>query len=305
MNSRPFGGTGFAMLYLWEAVRSGWLATCDDRALSVYVVLGVHANRERLAWPNFTTIAKEAGISKSSVGPALCWLEKSEMIQIVEFGSRTKYRVRLVPEGQAVTIRHAIIKNGLWATLAPTSWKVFIALQAFSLPGSTPFYFEGSNREDWDSAVDAGLDIDGCRHVLPESVSTQRLAEYCGVGPRTIRKAKNQLIDKNLVEVHEENMVLLLPNSPVFLAQEETSGVEGLGPARCSLSPAAKRSFTAWRKRQAQTEQPVPGKGSSPLAKGESPSDQGEETPNTPSHNLVPGRTNGTEIPYKRNAEDQ
>ncbi len=304
MEARPFQGTGYAMLDLWEAVRSGWLASCDDRALSLYVVLGVHANRSHLAWPSVATMARLGGISKSSVGPALEWLESRGMIKSIKWGSRKRYQVRMVVDGPTVAIRHHLVRNGIWAQLTPTARKVFITLQAHSLPGAEPFYFESSRPEDWRNAVHDGQGLEGSRHVYLEFTGTSWLAERCGVVNRTIQLAMNELNDMKLIVDPGDDLVLVLPNDVDYFYPELVSAAKSEADSRSKLIPGLKRSLTARRKRREQTEPSVPRKGKSPMAKREPPSSEGEAPPNSLKPNAGRHGENGTQRAFYWNVGD-
>jgi hypothetical protein len=54
----PVKEQGFALIHLREEARSGDFALWRKQSLSVLVVLAVHANEARLAWPSFDTIAE-------------------------------------------------------------------------------------------------------------------------------------------------------------------------------------------------------------------------------------------------------
>lgn len=76
--------------WLIEVVRSGRFASLSPAGRSVLVVLHTYANGDRVAWPSTETVARNAGVSASSVKRARRELERAGLLATRRGGGRDR-----------------------------------------------------------------------------------------------------------------------------------------------------------------------------------------------------------------------
>jgi hypothetical protein len=205
------------MLPIREIVEDGRLPKFPDAALAVYVTIAAHADRETgSAHPGFLRIAHLAGVSKSNVGAALGWLEKSKWLSVDRSRHNFNYRLLALEHRfdpmVSVPLRQRVVFSGLWAECPPSAKRAFIVLLSRSRMG-WPGEFEGvvTNKD----VVCAEIRGDeGCRHVPEGRSDPNELARLAGLPGRTCRYALNALLELGLTEIFEGSGEYLLPNTP-------------------------------------------------------------------------------------------
>lgn len=192
----------FVLLPLRSQAREGRLRLWPDSAVAVLPVLAVHENSMLEAWPSQARIASLAGVSKTTLGPALRFLVEQDWISLFKRKTRrawhTVYRMeyqhyRKGKSGAAslyIAIDHALVLSGVWGKMSGATKKVFLVLLAhcsmLSENDPTPF--------------------------LPaERILPGEFARLAGIPERTFRFSRNWLFEWGVIVVEDSGNGWLFP----------------------------------------------------------------------------------------------
>ena len=253
-------GDGFALLPFGQTARIGAMTEWPDVTLSVLTVLISFENQKtREAYPGMDTIAALAGISKTSVGPAIRNLQKAGWLKPMRrrpMRGRAHWVYRMLYRryekgpgsgSEWISIYHDVIRSGVWAVMPPSARKLYLVMKAFAGEGAYADAGGISGHNGLSSDLKAGFarDFDFIPVSVLDGFGRERptLANLCGIADRTFRDARAWLTDNGLMRFYEGESYsgLAFPYKPNRYAPKILELLENIKKTR---SETARRGCT-------------------------------------------------------------
>ena len=192
-----------------QLVRTKRWARLPSATKRIYPVIAVHANKEGIAWPSQETVAIITGCTEKTVREGIKGLFRLPNHKIERYvtsrGNRgIKYRFPIAPDerGRIFNFHKSVIDGGNWHMLKPTAQALYPVVKTFSYFDYYE-YLESLNDKDADKLPDAtdffAADFYKERKWDFLNADLDVLAEYAGIGSRSVNNALENLEERNLV----------------------------------------------------------------------------------------------------------
>ena len=188
-----------------------------DGCLALMVALGVHANRELLAFPSDSRLRILAGIHFDNAKKALHFLQDEGEITPV-MGKDKRFRLnymKIMNDTSWFPIFQGLVYRGIWAKLKPSAQKLYLVMQMNSeIYKDIPEYL---HEEDYEfMKLEAGKDT-GKRMLIGHNVEKEYLNSIIKLNKRTFNDAQNDLINIGILEPESLYSRYIINNIPALI----------------------------------------------------------------------------------------